>query len=208
MTQITSGIRGILSAATIYQITQDLVLKKHSLKNIIDTYLRPCTGQLVLDVGCGTGKIASYFSGDVRYVGVDLSPTYIEYAQKTYGRYGQFINCDLRDFAFATLGRPDLVLAMGLLHHLDDAEVLQLFHQVATIMAADARLVTMDPCWIAKTNPWANFIIAMDRGRNVRTLDHYYDLASQVFPDIKVTLRQDLLRIPYNHAILECRRIR
>jgi SAM-dependent methyltransferase len=44
-------------------------------------------GESILDVGCGYGRLLSLLSGDYRkyyYVGVDLSPDFIELAKKTY----------------------------------------------------------------------------------------------------------------------------
>ena len=66
------------------------------------------------------------------------------------------------------------------------------------------RLITFDGCYIEGQSKIAQFIISRDRGQFVRTQDGYVNLASKVFSRIEVGLRDDLLRIPYNHVILEC----
>ena len=38
----------------------------------------------VLDIGCGTGELLKYLNPDIRYVGMDISPTAIETARQRY----------------------------------------------------------------------------------------------------------------------------
>ena len=64
----------------------------------------------------------------------------------------------------------------------------------------------MDPCFAQDQSRVAAFIIRKDRGQNVRTAEAYLDLARTIFPQAVVHNRNDMLRIPYNHAVLECRR--
>ena len=41
----------------------------------------------VLDIGCGTGELLKYLNRDIRYVGMDISPTAIEIARQRYSSY-------------------------------------------------------------------------------------------------------------------------
>jgi hypothetical protein len=93
---------------------------------------------------------------------------------------------------------------VGILHHLDDGEALQLFHLAQTALKPGGRLITLDGVFVQKQSPCARYIISKDRGQNVRTQQGYLQLASQVFSTITTSIRHDLLRIPYTHIILEC----
>jgi cyclopropane fatty-acyl-phospholipid synthase-like methyltransferase len=142
----------------------------------------------------------------VKYVGFDASQEYIKAAQTRYGVRATFI-CE--QVSTTTLKEPssfDIVLAIGILHHLDDAEALQLFHLAQAALKPGGRLITFDGVFVEKQSPFARYIISRDRGQNVRTKEGYLAIASQVFSNIAVTIRHDLLRIPYTHLILECTR--
>ena len=52
----------------------------------------------------------------------------------------------------------------------------------------------------------ARWLAALDRGQNVRKADELVILAQEHFSTVNVTVRHDLLRIPYTHAILECQK--
>ena len=41
----------------------------------------------VLDIGCGTAELLKYLHPDIRYVGMDISPTAIEVAKQRYSNY-------------------------------------------------------------------------------------------------------------------------
>jgi len=203
MAQITTGLRAILSDARVYQWLQDL-LGKHSRQHLIDRYVRPSPGQLLLDVGCGTGEISRYLPEGVRYIGVDMSSKYIDQAKARHGDRGRFVCSSLSDVDFRQLASPDIILAKGLLHHLDDDEAIELFRQAAAVLRPGGRMVTIDPCIVPTAHPVARWIIAHDRGQNVRSPQEYAALAKQVFESVHLSQRNDLLRLPYNHAILEC----
>jgi hypothetical protein len=64
------------------------------------------------------------------------------------------------------------------------------------------------PVSTAPTSPGqsraARFLISKDRGQNVRSGEGYRDLALSRFDRVELIRRDDMLNIPYTHAILEC----
>jgi SAM-dependent methyltransferase len=155
----------------------------------------------VLDLGCGPGDLIRQL-WDVRYVGVDLNVPYIQRARRVYGDRAEFrvgdatrLDGDLRDF--------DLALAFGVLHHLDDGAATALCRAAARALVPGGRLVAVDPALIPAQHPVARFLITRDRGQYVRSPSDYGDIAQGVFTDAKVVVRNDLLRIPYTHCVIE-----
>jgi SAM-dependent methyltransferase len=98
----------------------------------------------------------------------------------------------------------DVVLALGVIHHLDDVEALQLFDIAYQALKPGGKLVTCDGVHAKGQSSSARYLIRRDRGNYVRDEEGYLRIASRVFRNIKSTIRSDLLRIPYTHLIMEC----
>ncbi len=206
MAQTTSGIYKLLSPAWAYSLFQDLVGARWARQEFVEHYVRPQHGTRVLDIGCGTGEIVTVLP-EVSYVGYDLSSAYIEKARAIFGDRGTFCVGDVGEMSSALSGKFDIVLAMGLLHHLDDHQALQLFSTAYEVLASGGRIISIDPAFADGQNRFASWMISRDRGRNVRTEAELLRLATRQFPETKSVLRHDLLRIPYTHIILECSRL-
>ena len=98
----------------------------------------------------------------------------------------------------------DVALALGVVHHLDDAEARQLFQTAHDALRPGGKLVTLDGVFAPHQSAVARYLVRRDRGKFVRSEEGYVQIASQVFSAVKATLRHDLLRIPYTHIIMEC----
>jgi SAM-dependent methyltransferase len=156
----------------------------------------------VLDLGCGAGKILSYLPA-LRYTGVDLSPRAIASAQKHFGAKARFVCADVFEFLRQDAGQYDLVMAIGLLHHLDDGAVKALFLELKDHMSSKGRLITMDGCREGDPSFVERWLLDHDRGEYVRTKEGYLDLTKPLFNDVRVNLERGLLRVPYTHCIME-----
>lgn len=206
MAQVTSGLRSVLSASFAYDALQNLLGAKNARRRLVNDYIKPTSGDILLDVGCGTCAILDYLPSDVIYIGMDLSQKYIDTASEKYHGRGQFYCMDVAAVTANDLPLSNIGLAVGLIHHLDNEQVIQLFRAIEQRLAPGGRLVTVDPCYHQGQSALARLLISKDRGRNVRAASAYCDLASSVFCQVNLIVSHDLSRVPYTHAILECRK--
>ena len=76
----------------------------------------------ILDVGCGPADMVSRL-GEVSCLGIDHDPKHIESAHARFGPRAEFRCCDATDTRLTALGKFDIVLMLGVLHHLTDCEI-------------------------------------------------------------------------------------
>jgi SAM-dependent methyltransferase len=198
-----SGARLLLGRAWAYELLQFAVGSNRSHASFVDTYVAPSSGSRILDLGCGPGHILRALPVDIDYVGVDSSAAYIASAKAKWSDRGVFRLGDVRE-SIEVEGYFDIVLAMGVLHHLDDVGCSRLLENAGAVLAEAGRVVTIDPAHSEAQGKLAAWLISRDRGRHVRTLDGYAELARGSFGTVATDLRTDLLRVPYTHAILSC----
>lgn len=208
MAQVTSGIRSVLSHPAVYRSFQWLVGSPKRRREWVETYIRPRPGLRVLDLGCGPGNLLELMPDDVAYTGSDLSAAYIEEARRRHGDRGRFFAGAIEDIDSAQLGQFDVVVAKAVLHHIDEDEALHLFQVASDVLAPGGRLVTLDCAFTPDMSRAARFVVSRDRGQSILTPEGYRELASRAFEDVRVSVRHDMLRIPYTHVHMRCERPR
>ncbi len=197
------NLRAILAVPAAYRLFQNLVGVHRLRVEYVSKYVRPRPSDRVLDCGCGPGDLVAYLP-DVAYVGIDMDEGYIESARARFGDRASFRLGPVGAETMGDDGHYDLVLANGLLHHLDDARVSEFLRLASRNLKPSGRLVTFDGCYTEDQSPIARRLLDMDRGSHVRTLDAWLGLVRPVFPTVQAHLRTDLLRIPYTHLVMEC----
>ena|SRR5579859_4689413 len=193
----------ILRLPAAYRLFTWLVGGK-ARQTYIDQYVKPMPGEKVLDIGCGPADVLQYLP-EVEYTGLDISPEYIQAAKKRFGERGRFL-CG--DVGVVTIEREhgtfSLVLATGVLHHLDDERAAKLFALAGLALAPTGRLVTYDGCFVPEQSRIARWLLRHDRGKFIRRPEDYQQLARKRFSRVEPDLRHDLLRVPYTHILMRC----
>ncbi len=202
MAQVTHGIRAILSSPLCYSLFQRLVGAERFRRLFVERELPKEKGLRLLDIGCGPADLLAHLPDDWAYFGFDASRAYIEQARRRFGSRGHFQARLIDEAIIGELEGFDVVLAVGLLHHLDDAQAVHLFHLAWKALKPGGVCITVDPVWHEQQHPLARWIIARDRGQNVRDASSYRRLAEQVFDEVTTVLRQDMMLIPYSHLIM------
>ena len=188
-----------------YALFRKVVRADRSMQKIVDIYIRPAGGQVVVDLGCGIGDLAQMLPESVDYIGVDHNPSYLAPDQLSTSAENrrQFINADVTGIGGLDLPPIDVAVAIGVLHHLTDTQVTEMLYSVATKLAPSGRLVTVDPVFWPEQASSTRIMMALDRGRYVRQSEHYDFLVRQAFPSAERTIRSDLNAFPYTHCIFE-----
>jgi len=196
-------MKSLLEIPALYLSFQALLGAKKARRLCLDQYAKPVEGERVLDVGCGPGFVIDYLP-IVRYVGTDIDERYIRHAKQHYGERGDFYCQELHRDNIDSLGKFDLVLLNGLLHHIDDAGVVELLTLLHGCLNPAGRVMTLDGCYVDSMSPVSRFLIRNDRGQHVRVKDEYIRLASTVFQNVQSFHRTDLFSVPYDAMVMVC----
>lgn len=202
--QIVTGVRRILSSPHIYDGLQSLLGVDRARKFICEDIVAAKANDLLLDVGCGTAELLQYLPIETRYFGFDLSPAYI---QAAVARYAKRKNCsftcsDLADVTSDGLPLCTHAIAYGVLHHLNDVVARNVLSNIFERLSPGGRVVTVDPVIVDGQAFIARQLIRRDRGQHVRTPAGYTALVPPLYEATTVTVRHNLLRVPYSLAIM------
>jgi SAM-dependent methyltransferase len=202
--QITSGFRSVLSRPIIYSAFQKMMGAKKDWSDLAKFHIRALKGNSILDIGCGPADIL-YYLPELDYWGFDISEDYVKKAKEKYGSRGRFFSKTLSLSDLENMPSFDLVIACGLLHHVDDETAKAVFKLAYSALKPGGRMITIDPCYDPKQSMIARFLISKDRGQNVRNREGYEVIAKVAFSNVMVNVKHKSW-IPYTHCIMECTR--
>lgn len=201
--QRTGGLRAVLSLPAIYSTFQKILGSDQFLIEIVNL-LRLGPRQRVLDIGCGTADILEFLPEDTEYVGYDLSARYIESAKKKYGNRGEFYCKSIDEMELGQEDLYDIVLGIGVLHHVDDELARELFQVGRAALADEGVMITVDNTIHDGQSSIARYVSSKDRGRHVRSPSAYEKLALSSFTDVECNVYENMLRIPLSMCVLKC----
>jgi SAM-dependent methyltransferase len=193
----------LLARPSFYDMAQVLLGATEGRRHLIRNFVRPRLGIRVLDIGCGTARILEELPHATEYWGYDVSEKYVAAAKSKYGDRGRFSCRELDESELERLPKFDIVLATGLLHHLDDRQADNFLQLARRALASGGRLISIDPCLVEGQNPLARLLIKRDRGQHVRGPDGYRSLAARAFSSVRGAVRHRAW-VPYTHWIMEC----
>lgn len=197
-------LKNLLKHSAIFATFNWFIGADATRKEFVSRYIRPTKGMKILDIGCGMGEYAGLMP-EVDFTGIDISPEYIETARKHYPdakfHLGDAASVDLPENHF------DAVIMFGVFHHLTETEAATILERIAHWLKPEGRGIFSEPCYVEGQHPFARMMLNNDRGEYVRDQAGYEALMHITFPELKVDIRHDLLRIPYTHAVFEGRRV-
>jgi SAM-dependent methyltransferase len=125
------------------------------------------SGDRVVDVGCGTGEVASVVGPECKYLGIDLSTDNVEQAQEWYGAsHRTFSVLDITKDSLPN-GPFHVGLMISMLHHMDDRTADDVLAHLARQVTR--RIVVLDLLAL-EGNPIQRLLVSFDQGHHPRPL--------------------------------------
>jgi SAM-dependent methyltransferase len=195
-----------LALPSLYRLLGTTFGRTRQWKIFARDYVGAQPGNRILDVGCGPADVLTELPADIDYIGFDQSEHYIDSARQRYGARGQFFTgkVDLAHIERLGAASFDIVIAHGLLHHLDDSQATEFFALARAALRPGGRLITADGCYLAGQSRIARLLLDLDRGNHVRTEPEYVALAAQSFTNPCAFVRHDSAYVPYTTVYLDC----
>jgi cyclopropane fatty-acyl-phospholipid synthase-like methyltransferase len=196
----SSGARKILDLNFFYKTYQYIVGDYKLYKHVLGL-LPSLENKVIMDVGCGNGRLLDFLPQSVSYTGYDFNENYIKNATLKYrNRKASFFVADIN--TAPDLAKADFIFAIGILHHLDDASCKIFLNSAFRHLNSGGMVVTVDPVYLDKQNFIARKIIEGDRGTCVRYPQAYLELSKNIFPECQHFILNNITNIPYNHIVI------
>ncbi len=192
-----------LEHSVVYQSFIDIIGGEAFRRSLASNLVMAKPGDHVLDIGCGPADWLELLP-EVKYVGLDSNPKYIEAANRRFGDQGTFEVATVSDNLAGKFRDFDIVLAMGVIHHLNDLEASQLLQLASDALRPGGRFITLDGVFINGQPTIEHWVVSRDRGRFVRTKPEYEQLCKSYFPEVCSKIYQGELKIPYSHLTMCC----
>ena len=196
-------LKDMLGLSSAYRAFGRAIGATRGRRAYVTQYIRPQVGDRILDIGCGPGDILEALP-QVTYHGFDSNAAYVAAARQRFGDRATFAVQHVASELTRQYVDFDIVLATGVIHHLDDEQAHALFTIAKAALRPGGVLITLDGCYVRGQSRLAKALLDHDRGHFVRTKDEYLRLATATFANVEPHLRSDLLRLPYTHLIMRC----
>ena len=204
--QSNSGLHRWLRLPAVYNLFQDVIGGNALRRRFIRDHVQAKAGDKIIDIGCGPAQILPWLP-PVSYLGLDVSEAYIQAATARHGSSGIFVVGDTTTVWNDPRFRDaDIVIGLGILHHLDDAEAAHCIEFAHRALKSGGRFVCLDACWVSNRKTIAAYVMSLDRGQNVRTEEAYRRLAEKVFQNVRTSVDTKPMRSPYITVVLECQK--
>jgi SAM-dependent methyltransferase len=206
--QINSGLRSVLALSWVYRLFAHILGIEANRQWFIDDVLCLRDGQKLVDVGCGPADILDRLPG-VEYVGLDISDAYIQTARIKFKARGgaNFLSGSVEDWTLNPLTYgADIVLANGVLHHVDDDEAKKILEFAYRVLKDNGWFIFYEPCYLIWQSGISAYFMSLDRGQNIRTEQQWKELASSIFPIVSTNIVTGVNRLGYVSIVGQCRK--
>ena len=197
-------IAKIMDNPFLYHSFQNLVSPKKNRDLIQKALLGNAPIKDIIDFGCGVGNYSLLFQNS-NYLGIEPLEACVVSASKKHAKSNiHFVCGDEKELLKLPDESVDLIIAIGVLHHMVDEKVSSFAKEAIRLLKPGARLFTLDPVYYQNQNLIAKKVISMDRGKNIRYEDRYLGLLLQPeYSNFSSQIYKNLLRIPYHHVLIQ-----
>lgn len=205
----------VLKNDLIYDLYQNLVggvkYRERFVKSIVSKNRKIFN---YIDIGCGTGEIMKVLNFRHNYLGIDLSEKYLSKAKnrgKTRLNF-QVLNYDLTKQGWSKIttnifedNEPINIIALGLLHHMDDESIKTLLNEVHKIIKSKGSFFSVDPVITQESTNIAKWFARNDRGEFVRTQEELAILFKNIGFTTNIQIKKNQFRIPLDTIEIEAK---
>jgi SAM-dependent methyltransferase len=168
-------VQQVMAHPFVYDVIRPMAVGGVDLSPLYDQIQSP--DAVILDVGCGTGSALRYLSSFQSYTGMDTDPVAIEHARARFGSARVAFSAQMCTPADVRRLAPSHVVLAGVLHHLRDSEVVELFAALLESPRLE-QVLTADIVFLPR-HPVGNLLASLDRGRFCREERGYLALVEQ-----------------------------
>ncbi|MGN6144069.1 MAG: class I SAM-dependent methyltransferase [Mesorhizobium sp.] len=202
MAEWTGGIHRLVTMPGVYDWIQRLLGGPQAREKIASELFSDATGMSILEIGCGPGTWVPYLPEFKSYLGLDWNEKHIVSARDRYGSDKvQFATADISELRQSENGY-DVVLGVGILHHLDDKAARSVLQKSAATLSPGGIYIGLEPVYHRRQNPIAKVLKMLDSGRNIRREDQYRSLLESNFPKVETRVETTIMRVPYSHCLI------
>jgi len=193
----------VMDVPIVYQTFQNFVYTAKS-QETIDNLLSSAKNDSVLDFGCGTGVYCEKFI-DSSYIGIDPLDSCIARAKSKYGetQSRKFLVGDETILSNFDDHKFDLILAMGVLHHMEDRKASLFLSEATRLLKSNGVLVCLEPLYFEGQSRISRFMVSQDRGKYARNELEYKGLFPRGTQGVVLERKLGLLRIPYDQVAIK-----
>jgi SAM-dependent methyltransferase len=213
-TEINAGWRVLLTSGLVYRAVQIVFSEKRSKLLLLNDYVLPAGADCrVLDMGCGPGNLLRFLPPHVHYTGFDISNEYIASAARLYAKRSnsEFICAATEDEILDKKiedASIDVAIVHGVFHHINDTEAAAMLALARKKLKPGGVLVALEPVWFEGQSRLRRWVMSLDRGKNIKSLDGWRDFFSgQVseWGQLEVVVHPNLIRF-YDLAVCTVRK--
>jgi ubiquinone/menaquinone biosynthesis C-methylase UbiE len=188
----------------LYELFQFGVTRHGTQELIRNQVLKPDGIKKVLDFGCGIGYHSKEFI-DSEYLGIEPLSDCVNKANRMFkNSENNFIVGDHESLKSIKDSSYDLIIALGVLHHINDSIFDEFIKESHRILKVGGRLTTFDPVYHNGQSKISKWVVSRDRGTWIRTTEGYSERIQKIYnQEPSKTIYTNLLRIPYDHIAIE-----
>lgn len=170
------------------------------LYNALQVSARLNEGDLVIDLGCGSGRLLNLiarWNPNVSFIGVDLAPNMLNSAKTQAEKYNiknvSYIQDDFSVLSKLKEKSADMVISSMALHHLPDRNTLtNCFNAIKKILKNNGKLYLMDFGLLRSKNTIEIFVSKISSSENKIVVNDYRESlhAAYKFSDFRVELKK------------------
>ncbi len=204
ITNERNGIHQILRLTWVYNAVQKLLGSRDGVKFLMDTFIKPKSGDNILDFGSGTGSLFNSLNLIERITYTGIEPN-AEYTKMCKANFANFPNATFYTGSIEKVNSLneefDIVIIFAVLHHLNLESWPDILESLYGKLKKGGRILILDNILHDKQNIISRTLIKLDRGQSILHEDDYKNYIKNSGYSFDSIIKTDLMKVPYSHIL-------